>query len=354
MKTLILPVAGQSSRFPNMRPKWLLTMPDGLLMVEKSVSRMNLKNFSRIIIVCLKKHILKYVDKKKLIKNFKKNISNKIEILEINKPTSCQAETILLAIKQAKIRGGIYIKDCDNMFAANIDSIPKNDVTIVDSNTVGLIDAKSKSYVNINKLGYITNIIEKEVISSFFCCGGYSFESAKDFTVFSTKLLKKSKDVFISHVIFSMILNNKMFTHTSANKYIDWGTLREFRNWQKNYTTIFCDLDGCLFKNGSKFGELGWKTKVIKKNIDLLFQMKKTGFLKLIITTSRPKSEINHIKKEFLKYKIKPDYILTDLFHSKRILVNDFSETNSFPTAIAVNLERDSEELASIFKSLIN
>ena len=48
---------------------------------------------------------------------------------------------------------------------------------------------------------------------------------------------KKSKDVFISHVIFSMILNNKMFTHTSANKYIDWGTLREFRNWQKNYTT---------------------------------------------------------------------------------------------------------------------
>ena len=199
MKTLILPVAGQSSRFPNMRPKWLLTMPDGLLMVEKSVSRMNLKNFSRIIIVCLKKHILKYVDKKKLIKNFKKNISNKIEILEINKPTSCQAETILLAIKQAKIRGGIYIKDCDNMFAANIDSIPKNDVTIVDSNTVGLIDAKSKSYVNINKLGYITNIIEKEVISSFFCCGGYSFESAKDFTVFSTKLLKNQK-MFLSHM----------------------------------------------------------------------------------------------------------------------------------------------------------
>jgi hypothetical protein len=26
--TLILPVAGKSSRFPNMRPKWLLTMPD--------------------------------------------------------------------------------------------------------------------------------------------------------------------------------------------------------------------------------------------------------------------------------------------------------------------------------------
>ena len=36
MKNLILPVAGQSSRYPNMRPKWLITMPDGKLMIEKS------------------------------------------------------------------------------------------------------------------------------------------------------------------------------------------------------------------------------------------------------------------------------------------------------------------------------
>ena len=34
MKNLILPVAGQSSRYPNMRPKWLITMPDGKLMIE--------------------------------------------------------------------------------------------------------------------------------------------------------------------------------------------------------------------------------------------------------------------------------------------------------------------------------
>ena len=37
MKTLILPVPGRSSRFPGMRPKWLLTMPDGKLMLEKHV-----------------------------------------------------------------------------------------------------------------------------------------------------------------------------------------------------------------------------------------------------------------------------------------------------------------------------
>ena len=32
MKILLLPVAGQSARYPGMRPKWLLTMPNGKLM----------------------------------------------------------------------------------------------------------------------------------------------------------------------------------------------------------------------------------------------------------------------------------------------------------------------------------
>ena len=352
MNTLILPVAGQSARFPGMRPKWLLTMPDGLLMIEKSVSLFNLNVFSRIVVVALKEHLMEYTNKKKLLFSLKKNISKKIEIVALNKSTSCQAETVLEAIKKAKIEGGIYIKDCDNMFASNIGSTSKNEVTIDDANTVGLMDAKNKSYIDFNKIGYLTNIVEKEVISSFFCCGGYSFKSALKFVKFSKQLLKKSSAVYISHVIFAMLMKNEMFTHNKAKKYIDWGTLREFRNWQKKYTTIFCDLDGCLLKNSSKFSELGWRTKAIKKNIELLSEISKKGFLKLIITTSRPRSETGYIEHALKKHGIKPNYILTDLFHSKRILVNDFSETNPFPTAIAVNLERDSDQLSSIFKSL--
>ena len=34
-KTLLIPAAGKSSRFPNMKPKWLLTHPSGELMIEK-------------------------------------------------------------------------------------------------------------------------------------------------------------------------------------------------------------------------------------------------------------------------------------------------------------------------------
>ena len=62
-KNLIVPVAGKSSRYPGMRPKWLLTMPDGKLMIEKSLSLLNLKVFSRIIVIVLSDHLKKYTSK---------------------------------------------------------------------------------------------------------------------------------------------------------------------------------------------------------------------------------------------------------------------------------------------------
>ena len=56
MKILLLPVAGQSARYPGMRPKWLLTMPNGKLMIEQSVSKINCKIFDKIYIIALKDH----------------------------------------------------------------------------------------------------------------------------------------------------------------------------------------------------------------------------------------------------------------------------------------------------------
>ena len=49
MKYLILPVAGEFSRYPGTRPKWLLTMPSGKLMIEESVSKINCKLFRKIL-----------------------------------------------------------------------------------------------------------------------------------------------------------------------------------------------------------------------------------------------------------------------------------------------------------------
>lgn len=354
MNNLILPVAGLSSRYPGMRPKWLLTMPDGKLMIEKSISKINLNNFNRIIIVCLKKHIQEYTNKKILFKILRKNISRKLEFVDLNRETSCQAETVLEGIKKANIKGSIFIKDCDNEFKFNVGKNIRNEVLTVNLNNVDLVDAKNKSYISLDKTNFVKNIIEKKIISNFFCCGGYSFYSAKDFINYSSKLLKKSRDVYISHVIYKMLLEGHSFTSKEVLEYVDWGTLREFRNYQRKHLTLFCDFDGCLFLNGSKFQKKQWKTKAIMENIKSLKEIQNKGFVELIITTSRPFSEKKNIKIILKNYNIKYKYILTDLLHSRRVLVNDFSNTNPFPSALAINLERDSKELASIFKSIHN
>lgn len=353
MNSLILPVAGKSSRYPNMRPKWLITMPDGKLMIEKSVSNFNLKFFNKIYIVVLEEHLKSYVNKKNLILSLKKNISKKIELIVLNKPTSCQAETVYRAIKKRNIKGGIVIKDCDNSFKCKFDKKITNEIMVLHLNNIDLVEAKSKSYVTFDKLKKIQNVVEKKVISDFFCCGAYSFRSSSEFLKYSKKLLLKSNDVYISHVIYEMILNKHIFRAVEVKEYVDWGTVREFRNWQRKHVTLFCDFDGCLVLNGSKFGKRGYDTEPLNENLKTISEIINTGCAELIITTSRPSNQKKYIKNLLRKFNIKAKYILTDLLHAKRALINDFSETNPFPSSIAINLERDSKKLSSILINLL-
>ena len=60
-----------------------------------------------------------------------------------------------------------------------------------------------------------------------------------------------------------------------------------------------------------------------------------------------------NIKNILKKFKINPKYILTNLLHAKRALINDFSETNPFPSSISINLERDSNKLSSVLVNLL-
>ena len=141
MTTLILPVSGKSSRFPGMRPKWLLTMPCGSLMLEKSISKLDLNKFSKIVIICLREHIEKYSNLNKLKKRFSKKLGQEVIWIVLDHPTSSQAETIVRGIEKAKIKGSFFIKDCDNEF--EYICAGENEVA-VDLNKVELIDAKNK------------------------------------------------------------------------------------------------------------------------------------------------------------------------------------------------------------------
>ncbi|EHP3508349.1 hypothetical protein NMR69_003252 [Vibrio cholerae] len=321
-------------------------MPDGKLMIEKSIEKLDLSVFDKVVIVCLQEHLEKYTTAEMVIESFTSSTSIVPELVILKEPTSSQSETIYQAVKQGNIEGSIFIKDCDNVFSCQPE--PINSVMAIDLNKIDLVDAKNKSYIEVDSLGRISNIVEKEVISNYFCCGGYSFVSASDFcNVFES--ISSKKEVYISHVIYKMLMSNEEFLKKSADEYIDWGTLREYRHYCKQFITVFCDVDGVLLKNGSKFAKNGWKTPGLESNLNKIKELQKNGGLFLVLTSSRPESEIDYTVSELEKFGVRVDRCLFGLPHTRRFLINDYSSTNPYPSAVAINLERDRETLNSLF-----
>ena len=112
MRTLIIPCAGKSSRFPNMKPKWMLTHPDGKLMIEKALGGLDIDSFDRIIITIVKYHAEKYEADVILSQVFKD--VPKVELCILDDFTSSASETIYSTINEMDIKGSFVVKDSDN------------------------------------------------------------------------------------------------------------------------------------------------------------------------------------------------------------------------------------------------
>jgi len=352
MTTLILPVAGKSTRFKGLRPKWLLTLPDGKLLIEKSIRDIDIDVIKNIVIICLKEHLDQYIKKDDLIRLFS-DLNISVQIVALSKQTSSVAETVAKGIKEADIKGPIFIKDCDNTFGLKYKG--DNSVAVVDLNTVDLIDAKNKSYVEVDKLNHIKNIVEKNVISNLFCCGGYGFKDSSEFIKYFKRIFKSNTEgeIYISHVIYSMLIDGEVFKAERADGYEDFGTSKEYFTYMNTYMTVFCDIDGVLLENGSKFGKKKWKTGPLENNIKLLAEYQKKAKLYLIITTSRPESEKPYISMMLKKFNLIPDQYVMGLPHTKRYLINDFTESNPYPSAISINISRNSDNLENLLKPVL-
>ena len=113
MFTLMLPCAGSSSRYPNMRPKWSLTHPNGRLMITQGISGIDFSNFDSICMAGLKTDLEKYKLSDAIYDSFKE-FDLDFKLLELDEPTTSQSETVSLMIDMLDIKGSIFIQDCDD------------------------------------------------------------------------------------------------------------------------------------------------------------------------------------------------------------------------------------------------
>src|SRR5258705_4627615 len=345
---LILPVSGRSTHFT--RPKYLLNHPNGNLMLLESIKGVDLKKFKKIYIICLKEHDKKYGAKSIVEKQFKKiGLLNKIKVVLVNQSDS-QPHTVAQAIIKQKISGKIFIKDSDNFFTFK--PTGENTIYFTGLNDVKKVEAVNKSYVLLSEENKVLNIVEKQVISDTFCVGGYSFASASEFVRCFQKI-RNNNNIYVSHIIYQMMLEGKTFVGSKVENFLDWGTLQDWLNYTNKFGTIFVDLDGVLVYNTGEFMSPSWgETDAIKENVAAVNKLYDSGFVKVIITTTRTEEYAKVTSQQLKRLGIKYHQIILGLFHSKRIIVNDFSKTNPYRSCDAINIRRDSNELGDMLQSI--
>jgi len=230
---LIIPAAGLSTRFPNMKPKYLLSDDMGVVMIKNAVGKL-VEQFSSHIAI-LKEHNEKYQSEQTLRELF----GNKIHIIILDEPTKGPAETVYQIIKKANIKGSFFIKDCDNYWDAP---------AIEEENAVWtgrlkdnpyMTNVAAKSYVVANDQNIITSIIEKQVVSEDFVAGGYQFASAEEFCSEYEYVSKfYNKEIFVSSIIDSMLSKDKVFVKRTVTNFVDVGTLKDWEDYNSHFVKV--------------------------------------------------------------------------------------------------------------------
>ena len=336
---LLMPCAGRSSRFETRLPKYLLSMPDGRLMFECAIQPF-LAGASRIIFAILREH-----DNDFQAGRIIQELIPGSEVLVLEEVTSGQAATVQRMLEHFGVTGSILVKDSDSYFQPlkKFDS-DCNYVSVCSAREQTKVKLHNKSFTVINDQGYILGTVEKEITSEFFSCGGYVFADATAFTTAYRNYRASSggSENFLSHIIDSMIGSGHFFQPMHCADYEDWGTFEDWVAYRKRVATYLFDLDGVVYENGSQYWSPRWgETKLIQVARDKVNSLYDQGNYVVLVTSrasSNREATLAQLKRDGVKY----HQLIMGVYHGARVLVNDFSPTNPYPTAVAINTTRDS------------
>lgn len=230
--SLIVPIAAYKSEYDNILPYVFNFAEDGTLLCIKSIQGLDMSKFEQIYFVVLDKLDKKY-NLTELLNMQLRNLglSHKAKVLSLKYSTSCQAETIYECVKHEQITGGIFVKDADGYFSC--DFTETNGIAIYPLDKLDMVNPHNKSYVDLDDQFYITNIIEKKIISRYFNAGGYLFEDASQFCRYYEQL-KHFSNLYMSHIVYAMLLDNISFRPFEVEDYQDWGNRNLYNSYFLN------------------------------------------------------------------------------------------------------------------------
>ena len=337
---VIVPAAGLSTRFPDMKPKYLLYDYKHELMIANAI-RPFIQNAYKVTIGILKEHDEKY-NASEFIKH---EFGSAVDVVVLDEPTKGPADTVYQIIEKLGLyKEPIFIKDCDSFFDHDISDGNYVCVSKISHHEV-LKKIASKSFTVANNQGIITDIVEKEVVSDTFCVGGYKFSSALMYKE-AFKRISNNREVFVSDVIGVCIGDMNIFNEMPVTDYTDVGTAQDWFEYNDK-PVIFCDIDGTIIINQGRVGTNSYSDEPIplEKNIKRLLELQDKG-AQFVFTTARINEHKGLTRDMLYKLGFKSFDLITGLQNSRRILINDYNEANPFPRAEAINIKRNSDNIS--------
>lgn len=218
--SLIIPVAADKEEYASGLPYVFSLDKNGIVLCIKSIMGLPLEKFDSIYFTILRKHDEKFFISELMNLQFRWLGLQKAKVVVLDEPTRDQAETIFQTITKEKIKGSIFIKDGDSFIKTKLSN--DNAVAIFPIEELDVLEPKNKSYVAVDDMYYLTNIIEKTVVGHHISAGGYAIKDVSLFVDYYHRL-RQYGHLYLSHIIYAMLLDKKTFRPMIVEEYSDWG-----------------------------------------------------------------------------------------------------------------------------------
>ena len=105
--------------------------------------------------------------------------------------------------------------------------------------------------------------------------------------------------------------------------------------------TVFCDLDGCVFKHHGDIAEILTNPCELLPGAREAFKRWGHGGYTVIITTGRPESMRSLTERQIRDAGLYYHHLIMDLPRGQRVVINDVKPGRKAKTAACVNIERN-------------
>jgi NDP-sugar pyrophosphorylase family protein len=208
MINIVIPMAGAGSRFKRegySLPKPLIPV-DGKPMIRLVIENLRPAIKHRFVFICQQSHVEEF-NLNKLLREWAPGS----EIVTVDGLTEGAACTVLAAESIINTNEQLMIANSDQYVDVNInDYINKMDVNHLNGLIMTMTANDPKwSYVGLDK-GFVTRVVEKEVISNEATVGIYNFRSGRDFVSAANQMISKNlrvnNEFYVAPVYNELIL----------------------------------------------------------------------------------------------------------------------------------------------------